>query len=71
METTFNTVPFSLFRCVYASLYDCLPSIRRLVRGPPVARFFQIADFEWKRHKIYGITIAVKIWNITCPLTIK
>ena len=31
---------------------------------PSVVRFFfQIADFEWKGHKIDRITIAVKIWN--------
>ena len=33
--------------------------------------FFQTAEFEWKRHKIDKITINVKIWNKTCPLTIK
>ena len=46
------------------------PSVSLLV-DRWVTRFFQTAEFEWKLHRNDRITIAVKIWNITCPLTIE
>jgi len=46
-----------VIRCVHASLYEGLsvgPSVGPSVRGPSVPRFFRIADFEWKWHRIIG-----------------